>query len=276
MWPFKNTTNSDLHPLLQSFSEIMTNPRCLEWFEMIDSGLTRNLPLDVAIDVQEAMNLSYSITSMAAIPSTVLIQAIKNDNLGAINKRMQRTSSSLDNAVDTSLLTRIIEWANDHELPEFRPFDAFFYKERGVPRDIRQLRNLRYLLVTDDHGITEIPEEIAKLPMLQGLCLTNNKIRAIPAALYNCPSLQRLDLEDNDITRIEDGIHTLRNVYGIDLSGNKLEHVTPDIARMPSLKHLDIRRQRNPIDFMRAADTPLSEASLIALHRLADRIDLKY
>jgi len=79
-----------LHPLLQRFSEIMKNPRCLEWFEMIDSGLTRNLPLDVAIDVQEAMNLSYSITSMAAIPSTVLIQAIKNDNLGAINKRMQR------------------------------------------------------------------------------------------------------------------------------------------------------------------------------------------
>ena len=107
MRPFKNTTNSDLHPLLQRFSEIMKNPRCLEWFEMIDSGLTRNLPLDVAIDVQEAMNLSYSITSMAAIPSTVLIQAIKNDNLGAINKRMQRISSSLDNAVDTSLLTQL-------------------------------------------------------------------------------------------------------------------------------------------------------------------------
>ena len=79
-----------LHPLLQRFSEIMKNPRCLKWFEMIDSGLTRNLPLDVAGGVQEAMNLSYSITSMAAIPSTVLIQAIKNDNLGAINKRMRR------------------------------------------------------------------------------------------------------------------------------------------------------------------------------------------
>ena len=274
MWPFKNKTNSNLHPLLRRFNEIMKNPRCLEWFETVDSGLTRNLPLDVASDVQEAMSLSYSITSMAAIPSTVLIRAIKKDDLKAINKRLQRISSALDNAIDTSFLTRIIEWANDHKLPEFRPFDAVFYKERGVPRDIRQLRNLRYLLVTDDHGITEIPEEIAQLPLLQGLCLTSNKIRAIPTALYNCPSLQRLDLEDNDITRIEDGIHALRNVYGIDLSGNRLEYVTPDIARMPSLKQLYIRKQRNSIDSMLAADTPLPKASLNALHRLDERFDV--
>ena len=50
MWPFKNKTDSNLHPLLQRFNEIMKNPRCLEWFETVDSGLTRNLPLDVAKD----------------------------------------------------------------------------------------------------------------------------------------------------------------------------------------------------------------------------------
>jgi len=45
---------------------------------------------------------------------------------------------------------------------------------------------------------------------------------------------------------------------------------------MPSLRQLDISNQRNPIDFMRAADTPLSEASLDALYRLVERIDVKY
>lgn len=68
MWRFRNKTNSNLHPLLQHFNEIMKNPRCLEWFETVDSGLARNLPLDAASNVKEAMRLSYSITPMAAIP----------------------------------------------------------------------------------------------------------------------------------------------------------------------------------------------------------------
>lgn len=278
MWPFAKKKEPDLHPLLQQFRDIMENPRCLEWFEKVDGGLTRTLPLDIGSSVQEAISLSYSITSMAAVPSTLLIRAVKDGNFDAINDRLQMTKRGLDEkAIDTSrLLTRIIEWANDHKLPEFRPFDATFYKELGVPRDIRQLHNMRYLLVTDDHGITEIPEELAHLPLLQGICLTNNGIRSIPLALYSCPSLQRLDLENNEITRVEDGIHSLRNVYAVDLSGNKLEHVTPDIAKMPSLNQLDISNQQTSIDFMRAADTPLSDASLDALYRLVERIDVKY
>jgi len=245
MWPFKKKTNSNLHPLLQQFKEIMQNPRCIEWFEKVANGLTRSLPLDVASSVQEAINLSNSITAMAGIHSTTLVRAAKNDDFDAINERLQNMSGALnENAIDTSrLLTRIVEWANDHKLPELRPFDAFFYKESGVPRDIRKLKNLRYLLVTDDHGITEIPDELSQLPLLQGICLTNNKIRTIPTALYNCPSLQRLDLEDNDISRIEDGIHALSNLSAIDLSGNKLEYVTPGHLDLPgfgfvmSVKH---------------------------------------
>jgi Leucine-rich repeat (LRR) protein len=256
----------------------MKDPRCFEWFEKVASGATRNLPLDVASRVQEAITLSNSITSLAAMSPAALIRAVRGGDVTAINKQMQDASEALDeNAIDTSRpLARIIEWANDHKLPELRPFDAFFYKECGVPRDIRRLQNLRYLLVSDDYGITELPEELALLPLLQGISLSNNSIRSIPPGLYRCPSLRRFDLEGNNITRIEDGIHALRTVTAIDLSGNKLEHVTPDIAKMPSLKDLDISGQRNEIDFMRAEDTPLSEASLDALYTLVDRINVKY
>lgn len=55
MWPFKKKTNSNLHPLLQQFKEIMQNPRCIEWFEKVANGLTHSLPLDVASSVQEAI-----------------------------------------------------------------------------------------------------------------------------------------------------------------------------------------------------------------------------
>ena len=55
-----------------------------------------------------------------------------------------------------------------------------------------------------------------------------------------------------------------------------LEYVTPDIAKMPSLRDLDIRNQRTAIDIMRAADTPLPEDSLNALYRLERRIEMRY
>lgn len=279
MWPFgKKKTVGDLHPLIKQFRDIMEKPRCLEWFERASYGGNVGLPIDVGLDVQEAINLSYSITSLAGVPSTALIAAAKNDDYSEINEKLQRRGNQLDeHAFDSSRnFGRIIEWANDHGLPQLQRWDATFYKQAGVPRNIRELNNLRFLLVMDDHGVTEIPVELAKLPLLQGICITNNKITKIPTEIYQCPSLQRLDLEDNQIARVEDGIHALSNVYAIDLSGNRLNYVTPDIAKMQSLTKLDIRNQKTSIDIMRAADTPLSDASLSALYNLVDRIDVKY
>jgi|GEM_PF-5100034 len=279
MWPFsKMKSNSEIHPLIEQFSALMENSKCLEWFENVAGGWNMGLPLDVAFDVQEAINLSYTITSMAGVSSTTLVDAAKSGDYTAINSKLHRSSSALnERAVDTSRnFSRIIEWANDHNLPQLQRFDATFYKQAGVPRNVRDLNNLRFLLVTEGHGITEIPAEIAKLPLLQGICITNNKITAIPTELYHCTSLQRLDLEDNQISRVEDGIHRLADVHAIDLSGNRLTHVTPDISRMRSLKKLDIRNQRTEIDMMRAIDTPLSDASLSALHNLVRTIDVKY
>lgn len=236
------------------------------------------LPVDVAFEVQEAINLSFTITSAAGINSSELIAATKKDDFRTINAKMQRSSRTLtEHAVDSSrTYSRIIEWANDHKLPQLHSFDAMFYRQAGVPRDIEGLKNLRFLLVSEDYGITEIPTEISKLPFLQGICLSNNKVTSIPVKLYECKSLQRLDLENNHISRIEDGIQSLINVYAIDLSGNVLEYVTADVAKMPSLKKLNIREQRTPVDIMRAIDTPLSKASLGALHGLTFEMDVKY
>lgn len=279
MWPFSKTkSNSEIHPLIKQFSALMENAKCLEWFENVAGGWNMGLPLDVAFEVQEAINLSYTITSMAGVSSSALVDAAKSGDYTAINNKLHRSSSALnERAVDTSRnFSRIIEWANDHNLPQLQRFDATFYKQAGVPRNVRDLNNLRFLLVTEGHGITEIPAEIAKLPLLQGICITNNKITAIPTELYHCISLQRLDLEDNQISRVEDGIHRLADVHAIDLSGNRLTHITPDISRMRSLKKLDIRNQKTKIDMMRANDTPLSDASLTALYDLVGTIDVKY
>jgi Leucine-rich repeat (LRR) protein len=279
MWPFKKKSiHHELHPLISQFSSIVSNPRCLEWFERVANGHGNQLPIDVGLEVQEAINLSYTNTSMSGKSSLQLIACAKKNDFSSINILMQKTGNRLnEKAVDSSrVFSRIIEWANDHKIPNLQKWDATFYKQAGIPRDIKSLNNLRFILIMDDHGITEIPAEISKLPILQGLCITGNKISSIPEQIYQSPSLQRLDLEDNDIRRVEAGIHKLKNVYAIDLSGNKLEYITPDIAKMPSLTKIDIRNQRTPIDIMRAADTPLPEECLDALYRLESRIEMKY
>lgn len=278
MWPFTKKTYSKTHPLTEQFRVLVEQPRNLEWFEKVVNGHNMGLPIDVGRKVQEAINLSYTITSIAGVRSTALVAAAKSGDFTAISMKLHARSRKLDErAVDSSRnFSRIIEWANDHSLPQLRSWDATFYKQAGIPRDIRSLSNLRFLLVMDDHGITEIPAEIGKLPLLQGLCITSNKITSIPTQLYQCVSLQRLDLEENHITRVEDGIHMLQNVHAIDLSGNNIKYITPDIARMSSLAKLDIRNQRTVADIMRAGDTPLSNASLTALNNLDRRIDVKY
>ncbi len=279
MWPFtKKTTNIELHPLIEEFRTLMEEPLCLVWFERVVSGHSTGLPIDVGLEVQEAVNLAYTITSMTGMRPAALAAAARSGDYFGINEKLQSSNSRIDErAVDSSRnFSRIIEWANDHNLPPLQRWDSSFYKQAGIPRDIRGLSNLRFLLVMDDHGITEIPAEIAKLPLLQGLCISSNKITAIPTQIYNCASLERLDLEDNCITRVEDGIHALKSVHAIDLSGNRLNYITPDIARMPSLAKLDIRNQKTEIDMMLADNTPLSNESLTALASLIRRIEVNY
>lgn len=278
MWPFSKKPSREIHPLISQFRKLTDDPKCLDWFERVINGQSTGLPIDVGVDVQEAINLSYTITSMTGLQSTALVIAAKSGDFTEINEKLRSINNSLDErAVDSSRnFSRIVEWANDHKLPPLQRWDATFYKQAGIPRDIKGLNNLRFLLVMDDHGITEIPVEIAKLPLLQGLCISSNKITTIPTQLYKCASLQRLDLEDNCITRVEDGIHAFKSVHAIDLSGNKLNYITPDIARMPSLAKLDIRNQRTKVDMMLSDDTPLSYESLTALASLIRRIDVNY
>lgn len=279
MWPFSKKENKKtIHPLAEQFSTLLVDPIVLEWFERVVQGWNMGLPATVGFKVQEAINLSYTITSMTGLNSSQLLDAAKNKDFANINDKLNHHKKQLHEfAVDNSMsFSRIIQWADDHKIPNLKDWDALFYKQCGLPRDIESLINLRFLLVMEDHGITEIPPEICKLPMLQGLCISNNQISTIPIELYKCHSLKRVDLENNLITRIEDGIHNLKNVSAIDLSGNKLSYVTPDIAKMSSLNKLDIRKQKTSIDMMRAIDTPLSDESLEALYSLDRRIDVKY
>lgn len=279
MWPFsKQKVSPQDHPLVAEFRSKLDSPRAIEWFANMVYGGTGGLPADVGLQVNDAIKLCYTITSMTGIDAVELVGAVKSGNFSTINAKMQASSKALTgNVADNSrLYTRIIEWANDHDIPDMMPFNSMAYKQKGVPRNMRELGALRYLIITDDHGITEIPDEVGSLTLLQAICINDNKITTVPRSLYQATSLQRIDLENNLIETVEPGIHALTHVHAIDLCRNMLKDVTPDIARMPSLRKLDISDQKTSFDMMRDRNTPLSEAGLSALYRLADAIDVKY
>lgn len=104
MWPFsKKKSNTEIHPLIEQFSALMKDSKCAEWFENVACGWNMGLPLDVAFKVQEAVNLSYTITSMAGVSSLALVDAAKSGDYAAINNKLHHRSSVLnERAVDTS------------------------------------------------------------------------------------------------------------------------------------------------------------------------------
>lgn len=274
-WLFKKKTPN--HPLIDLFKNITENRRVLEWFEKASQGYS-SLPADVAIKVKEAMDISYTITSMTGCRDIDLIMAAKDRNFSSINDAMYKAEGTMERTQrsEGSALNHIVDWANKYDIPEYSLMDSMAYKERGVPRDIKKLKKLRYLFIEPGLDIEYIPKEIFALPLLQAIAIPGNKIKNIPLEIYMCPSLQRLDLEDNEIVRVEDGIDKLTNVHTIDLSGNKLLYITSDIASMPSLRKLNISSQHTEIDIMRSHNTPLSEENLNALYGLYNRIDMKY
>ena len=78
-------------------------------------------------------------------------------------------------------------------------------------------------LVLSGQGLTRIPAKIwKKLPQLESLDLSHNKIKKLPAGLTKLTQLRRLQLSFNQITRVEE------NLLGL----------------LPQLKHLDLRKNR--------------------------------
>lgn len=269
VWPFKK--KEPLHPLADRFRVLTEDKRVLEWFGKITHGYPPHLPADIGTKIKEAMDLSYTITSMIGGSTTALLEAAKLNNFSAISEALLETDRHLGRRAQEQLseMQQIIKWAEKYDLPELRPVNTMAAKESGVPRDAKKLQGLRYLFLEPGLGIEEIPEEIANLPLLQVIAIPGNKIKNIPIAIYKCTSLQRLDLYDNEIERIENGIHYLENVHTVDLSGNCLSYVTPDIARMPSLRKLDVSEQR--VDF-----GAISQPSLSVLNSLSHKIDVTY
>lgn len=81
-------------------------------------------------------------------------------------------------------------------------------------------------------------EEVADPADVYQLELHRQRLRHIPAEIYQMANLQRLDLRGNRIAEISDSIALLKNLERLELSRNPLRRLPAAMAQMTSLRHL--------------------------------------
>lgn len=259
---------------LDRFKELTRDPRVLEALYKFDLGF-RNLPLDIATEVQECIQLSYSITSRAQIISTQLFDAAKSGHWQPIHVRLSQLSQHKNTVskIADQQLEAIIDWANQFNIPELSNIDTMFYKTTGIPRNKKDLMALRFIHVPNA-GITEIPPELSILQNVQGICLSGNLIKVIPYQICEMISVTMLDLDDNLIMEIPEDIGNMIRLCQIDLDENNIKTIPNSLLKLENLTTLRLKKQKHGYS-LNEIDAPLSEASQRVLARLFDKEDFR-
>lgn len=259
---------------LDRFKELTRDPRVLDALYKFDLGITR-LPLDISFQVQECIQLSNILTGKCQIMSTALFDAAKSGQWQSVHDRLSTFQKYQDShqSQNDSHLDKIIEWANKYALPELSPFNTPFYKTTGIPRNKKDLMSLRFIHATNA-GIDEIPEEIAYLPNIQGICLSGNRIREIPEKICEMSTVVMLDLDDNLIKYIPENIGNMISLNQIDLDENDISNIPKSILRLERLSALRLSKQKHghPLHYQAA---PLDDASQRILASLSSRQNLR-
>jgi len=123
-------------------------------------------------------------------------------------------------------------------------------KLTAIPEKIRQLKNLRELVIKDI-PIKEIPSWIKDLKELRSLTIIpsleeghdpNNPylINEIPDELWELKNLQFLTIRNTNIKKISKNIAQLTNLIELDISENQLIDIPSSIGKLVNLEKLEI------------------------------------
>ncbi len=106
--------------------------------------------------------------------------------------------------------------------------------------DLSNLRDLELLNIRSN-SISEIPESIFSLIKLKTLDLGfNHNIKTISNKIHQLQHLESLSINQNDIEVLPLEFSQLKNLLLLNVSGNPLKNHLDIIAKLPTLKSLDI------------------------------------
>lgn len=104
--------------------------------------------------------------------------------------------------------------------------------------EIERLKNLTHLEMST--GMTEIPDEIAKLTKLQNLSMTRGKLHKISPKIADLKALKDIDLFSNQFTSFPRVLLELQGLERLKIGGNQISSIPDDINRLENLNYLGI------------------------------------
>ncbi len=121
--------------------------------------------------------------------------------------------------------------------------------------------------------------------MLTMLNLSNNKMLATPAGLFNhLPNLKYLSLGNNRLSSLDPAVSNLKQLETLDISDNRLENLPDSIYELPKLTMLNLagnKLQKLPtlpahLQQLNLEGNPFSRDSILALKKQFPQVDILF
>ncbi|XP_020526137.1 TMV resistance protein N isoform X1 [Amborella trichopoda] len=111
-----------------------------------------------------------------------------------------------------------------------------------IPNSISLLENLIYLNVNRCH-LKELPSTISGLQSLQKLIISNNHgLDKLPEQLFSMKSLTELDMTSSGIQQLPDSIGNLKNLRILRLGFTNVRELPDSLGSLVNLEELDVNR----------------------------------
>lgn len=115
--------------------------------------------------------------------------------------------------------------------------------------------NLSSIGLTDDDLSIIAPIMVAKLPDLQMLNLSDNKLSTLPSKIKDFKSLRALRINKNQFSKIPRVIEELTKLVGLNANNNQISEVSDKVMNLPELERLVLKYNPLSQETIRAINT---------------------
>ena len=109
----------------------------------------------------------------------------------------------------------------------------------NLPPEIAKFKNLKWLNI-DGNGLSRLPPELAKLTGLRLINLGGNRLAKIPDEITSLGGLETLILRGNGLEKLPDGLGRMTRLLWLDLGDNRLQSLPEGLGNLTALTELDL------------------------------------